>query len=556
MTDQDTRRQTRMLTQEDVIQGVDLFCGLGGFSQGCQKGAERIGKRLSLVAINHWMLALESYRANHPQDRPLCENLDNVDPRKIVPEGYLRLMIAGPSCTHHSRAAGGKPKSDQLRSSPWTVTRWCSELYVEDVIVENVGELLSWGPLDEEGYPIEELKGQTFEAWINAFRALGYQVEWRILRCCDYGDPTSRERLFVIARRKKPVVWPEPTHAHPDSEEVRAGLKKPWRTARECIRWDVKGKSIYNRKKPLCPATMRKIFAGLQRFSGLPFVIGQQAGSAPRSVEAPLPTVATDGAIALVEPELRPFILNLRGWGDEYARGAVVDDPTPTVTSVNTLALVEPELRPFIVKMDQGGSIWSADEPLPTVTTADAMALAEPKLRPFVISYYGNEEQAPGKVYSCDEPLVTVPGQSRIALVQPELQPFIFPCNHGEDDERAYSLDQPMVTITGFDSLMLANPFLVEYYGTGGAAPVDAPLPTATTKDRFALVEPMLVRVGEKLYLLDIHYRMLMPEELMLAQGFPPGTKVMGNREQKVKQVGNAVPPGTAAALCEVVLSA
>jgi len=494
------------------ISAADLFCGAGGTSTGLGYACEALGLELDLLAVNHWDVAIATHSANHPDARHLCENLDSVDPRKLYPGGRLNLLCASPECTHHSVARGGRPINDQSRASAWHIVRWAEALYINNLLIENVPEFLTWGPIGADGHPLKSRRGQTFAAFVAALRSLDYAVEWRVLNCADYGDPTTRERLFIQARRGgRRVTWPEPTHARPSGDQAEMfGARPRWRAAREIIDWSVPGESIFTRRKPLAPATIARIAAGLRKFGGAkaepfilllnrlkdqpravsqpmatvtatsadfalvePFVLGQQSGSAPRSTDAPLPTVATDGAIALVEP----FLVTLRQ--HDQPRG--LDEPIPTVSAGGTHhGLVEP----FILSMEHG---------------------------------------------------------------TPKCDPFVIPTNHGKRDTRTYRVDAPMPTVTTVDAWGVVQPFLVSYYGTENVRSVSEPTPTVTTKDRFGLVEAGGVR-------LDIRFRMLQPHELAAAQGFPRDYQFSGNRENRVKQIGNAVPVNTARALCAEIL--
>jgi DNA (cytosine-5)-methyltransferase 1 len=329
-----------------IIQAADLFCGAGGTSSGLYSACEHVGARLDLVAVDHWKIAVETHTFNHPDARHICATLEGLDPRKAVPSGRLDILVASPECTHHSNARGGKPVSDQLRASAWHILRWAELLQIDNILIENVREFQDWGPTDATGKPIKSRKGETFKAFCAALRSLNYTVEHRVLNAADYGDPTSRHRLFIMARRGGlPITWPLASHG---------GEKSPYRTAREIIDWDLPGESIFRRKKALAPRTLARIAAGIKKYGGdnaepfltmfygsndvrsvdrscptitasgnhiglcqplrtlitqprfglcEPFVIGQQSCAAPRTVDEPLPTIATAGAIALVEPE-------------------------------------------------------------------------------------------------------------------------------------------------------------------------------------------------------------------------------------------------------------
>jgi DNA (cytosine-5)-methyltransferase 1 len=499
-----------------VVYAADLFCGAGGTSTGMLDAAHELGLEVQLVAINHWELAIATHTANHPEVTHLCTGIEDVDPRAVVPGGRLDLLVASPECTFFSTARGGRPINDQGRVSPWLIMDWLEKLDVANVMIENVPDFQDWGPLDANGRPIKRMKGKVFLSYIQAIRALGYHVQYRVLNCADYGDATTRERLFILCRKGHRVRWPEPTHGKPNGPQGELfGQRKPWRAAREIIDWETKGVSIYSRKRPLKPNTMRRIFAGLQKFSGLPFVLGQQSQARPRSVSEPIPTVATAGAISLVQPYLVKF------YGSNDA--ASVDAPLPTITATGQhLGLCEPFIIPYYSERDgQAPRVHSVDEPLPAVTTANRFGLVEP----FIVSL----EHA------------TKNGA------------FLVETIHGKDAQRAYSVDEPMRTITSVDAWGLVQPFLVQYNGTAEAQSIEDPLGTVTTRDRFGLAEPILFRGEDGIYMLDILFRMLTPKELARATSLE-GYEFVGNREDVVKQIGNAVPRRTAMALCKALL--
>lgn len=476
-----------------TIKAVDLFCGAGGTSTGLQQACKRMGLTLNLLAINHWAVAIETHSANHPLALHRCESLDNVNPRKAVPDGKLDLLVASPECTHHSNARGGAPISDQSRTSAWMVIRWCEALDIQNVLIENVPEFQTWGPVYEDctcglginarkhlkgcryHRPIQKLKGRIYRSFLSALRALGYQVSARVLVAADYGDPTTRKRLFIMARKGKKVTWPEPTHSkHGDN---LFGTCPKWRAAREIIDWNVPGTSIYGRSKPLVKNTLRRIAHGLEKFGG--------AG-------------------------LRPFIVQMDMGGSLHD----IDSPLPTITSADTWTLV----NPFVVQLNGtpaeaiSASSRPVSSPLPTITGSEHLMLVEP----FVVEYYGT-----GGAESVDDPLNTVTGRDRFGLVQPFLTEY-----HGGErgDERVCSVDEP--------------------------------LPTLDTANRFGLVEPVIIQSADgKYYQLDIRYRMLMPSELAAAMSFPSDYVFAGNRETVVKQIGNAVPVSLASHLCQALLS-
>jgi DNA (cytosine-5)-methyltransferase 1 len=318
---------------------------------------------------------VKTHSANHPAARHLCETLDQVDPRKLWPAGKLEILVASPECVHHSIARGGKPVNDQSRATAWHVVRWADALSPRTILVENVREFASWGPIGSNGKPLKSKRGETFQAWLQALRSLGYRTDYRLLNCADYGDATTRERLFVQAvRGKRPIRWPDPTHSA-TGEDTLFGRLPRWRAAREIIDWAVKGTSIFGRKRPLSANTLKRIEAGLKRFGGFPasFVLGQQSGAVARDVVDPLPTVATGGAISLIEP----FVINARGTREDQMGGArSIDRPVHTVSAGGIHAgLIEPYLVKFY---GQGEGVASLGEPLDTVTTRDRFALVTP----------------------------------------------------------------------------------------------------------------------------------------------------------------------------------
>lgn len=523
---------------------ADLFCGAGGTSEGACQAARSCGYTPELTAINHWPVAVETHSRNHPTSRHLCTTIDNVNPRDLYRPGELDLLWASPECTHHSVARGGKPIHDQSRATAWCVTRWAEALRPPVILVENVPEFATWGPLDYRGRPLKSRKGEVFEAWKNSLRALGYRVEARILCAADYGDPTTRRRLFVqCVRGRSELRWPEPTHA----PAVGSVLPR-WRAAREIIDFSLPAPSIYDRARPLSPKTMSRIMAGLQKFGLKPFIVppeGVFRGNRVREVDEPIQTVTASrggGHIA------QPFIV---AWDHQSGTGTwSSDDPLSTVTTKARHGVVQP----FLVELrgtsasQIASTARSIDEPVPTVTTSGAhAALAQPFL---VQVAHGNGKDSNGdarRARSADEPLPTVCGtRGEWALCDPALLPQ-------QSDGRLRPVTEPCPTVAASGAIALVEPFLVKYYGTGVASSVGDPLDTVTTKDRHALVRPQVMINGER-YLLDIGFRMLQPRELASAQGFPADYTFTGTKTDQVKQIGNAVPCGLARALVEAVL--
>lgn len=386
-----------------VIHAADLFCGAGGTSTGLAQAAERLGVRLELLAVNHWATAVETHARNHPWANHACASLDSIDPTKAI-RGKLDLLVASPECTHHSSARGGKPMSDQSRSSAFFVLGWVSQLLPRAVLIENVQEFRTWGPLGANGRPIRSRAGETYRKWIEGFESLGYRVEARVLNAADYGDPTTRRRLFVVATRaRRGPVFPEATHTRSPEQGTLFGPRLRWRAAREVIDWAFPSRSIFDRKRPLAPATLRRIEEGLRRFGGAaaePFLVILRQNMAGRSLDDPAPTICAGAEhVGLVEP----FMLSQQSGG--APRG--VSDPVQALATKGAVSLVEP----FVTHLTHGGRIRDVDSPLPTVTTAHRGELAV--VEPFVVPYYGTGVPRP-----IDEPLPTITARDRFGLVE------------------------------------------------------------------------------------------------------------------------------------------
>lgn len=507
-----------------VIHAADLFCGAGGTSTGLALRAEAMGLNLRLVAVNHWDVAIETHAANHPWAHHLQTSLEGLKPSVAVPGGRLDLLVASPECTHHSVARGGRPRCDQSRSSAWHVLHWCQELYVKNVIVENVPEFVDWGPLGASGKPLKSRRGATFQAFVTALQSLGYSVTWDVLTCADYGDATTRRRFFLVARRGRRPIMPVPTHARAAETDIFGQTLLPWRPAREIIDWGLPGHSVFldaadvraaglNIRRPLAANTLRRIEAGVRRYWGQwaePFLVllrgtaDGQVDNSVRGVGEPVHTVSAGGShVGLC----RPFLVKYHG-GDRLER--VFDTGAPILTQDaggNRFGLV----RPLVLPQDARGIVRTVDDGLPTITSTGSHAL----LCPLVVST--GQTGGGHRVRTADEPIPTMVGKAEHCLVEP---------------------------------------FVVKFYGTGQACRVDGPLATVTTDDRFGLVRPMVVDRGGQRYLLDILFRMLTPAELAAAHSFPDKYRFAGTKSEVVKQIGNSVPVRTAGALCGAMLAA
>jgi DNA (cytosine-5)-methyltransferase 1 len=512
---------------------ADLLCGAGGSSTGCARALAALGLDMELVCVNHWPVAIDTHRRNHPEARHYVQDIATVRPHLIVPEGYLDLLMASPTCTHHSVARGGRPTSDQQRADPWHIVTWLTELRVKRIIIENVWEFTGWGPVDpRSGRPIRARKGEYFRAWIDTIRRLGFEPEWKKLNAADYGDATTRSRFILMARSdRRAVSWPAPTHRRRD-ETGRLDLfpgVKPWRPARDIIDWSIRGRSIFGRKKPLAPKTLARIYAGAVKFNWpAPFLVILRNHMAGRSLDAPLPALAASGThVGLAQPVI---LSSLSGGAPRSAA-----EPLPTITTGGGGVSTRPGcarpmlVEPFVVAVAHGNSASKRDadsrrakpldDPLGTVHAGGGnFALVAP--------YYGS-----GSGETCQPmsvPLPTVTAKARFGMV--------LPVTHNDVSNRARDVDaEPLPTLTAAHRGELA--FITAQHGEReGQSPrvhsIDHPAPAICASGHIDLVEP---GAGY-----DILFRMLEPHELAAAMGFH-GYQFAGTKTEQIKQIGNAV---------------
>lgn len=477
---------------------VDNFAGGGGASTGIEMA---IGRSVD-IAINHDPAAIAMHRANHPGTEHYCESVWDVDPREVTKGRGVALCWLSPDCKHFSKAKGGKPVEKHIRGLAWVAVRWAATVRPRVIMLENVEEFKAWGPLLKDDRPDPEQKGRTFNSFVNALKRQGYQVECKELRACDYGAPTIRKRLFLIARCDgHPIVWPRPTHGDPNSAAVKSSKLKPWRTAAEIIDWSIPCPSIFDRKKPLAENTMLKIARGIQRF-------------------------------VLENPN--PFIIKVNHKYEQF-RGQQINEPMQTVTATNGWDLVTPFLTQYHSYEGDGARGQILDRPLLTQDTSNRYALTVA----FLMKYYGGGYKGPGA--DLNKPTPTVTTKDHNALVTSHLIKLRGTCRDGQP------VTEPMPTVTaGGLHVGEVRVFLLKYYGTNIGQDCNSPLQTITTKHRFGLVTIH----GQDYQIVDICMRMLEPHELFAAHSFPSSYIIDrgcdGNRFSKALQVsmcGNAVPP-------------
>ena len=536
---------------------VSLFCGAGGESLGKHLAFEELGiptRDLCGHAINHWDLAVATHGINFPWINVHQEDITQVSAATYGLE-RIHLLWASPSCVHHSRARGGKPKEEQQRSHAWEVVdRWLRVAQVDVLMVENVPEFQDWGPLDDEGQPIKDRKGEDFHAFVADLKGLGYTVEWRVLCAADYGDPTIRKRFFLQAVRDGlPIVWPEPSHRDPRKP---AGLfdqaLPPWRTAAECIDWSIPVPSIFDRKRPLAEATLRRIAAGVMRYvvNGRPFIVNLTHGGRLENADEPLKTVTTAnrGEKAIVMPSL----VGVGGRaGQTRPRGA--DVPMGTGTTKADTAMVAASMVSLRGPAEDQiqASAGSVEAPLPTVSAGGGhSALVSAFLAKHFTGVVGAE---------LGQPMPTVTGTDHNAVVAASLNQTGFGERDGQKP-RVLDIEAPLGTVVaGGSKHALVAAFLQQYYSTGGQHqdPAD-PLHAVTTIARHGLVTVEID--GETYIITDIGMRMLEPRELARAMGFPEWFRFDSaegkplTKRDTVKMIGNACPVGTVKALIKAVV--
>lgn len=425
---------------------IDNFAGGGGASCGIELAT---GRPVD-IAINHDPDAIAMHKANHPYTRHYQESVWDIDPKEICQGHKVGLAWFSPDCKHFSKAKGGKPVDKNIRGLAWIVLKWAGTVRQRVIILENVEEFQTWGPV-RKGKPVKSKQGQTFERWKSQLSALGYEIEHRELRACDYGAPTIRKRFFLVARCDgEPIVFPKPTHGDPNSEEVKSGKLKPWKTAADCIDFSLPAQSIFERKKPLVTNTLRRIARGLDKFvikEEKPFIIpigyGERKGQKPRlqDIDKPLTTIVSSCKQYLVSPYLEQ--INHSG---KETRGQKLNKQVPTITSKHGFAYISPAL----------------------------------------IQYHSETAKSEVRGQRVNQPLFTVDSTPRYALFTPYLSKYF-------GGVVGSKIDKPLPTVTAIDHNSLTMPYLTQYYGGADHAnSVLNPLQTVTVKPRHFLCESYL----------------------------------------------------------------
>ena len=630
---------------------VDLFCGCGGCGGsggGLLDAAELLERRVQGTFVNHWDKAIQIHSENHPEHRHLEEDLFLLDPSTVFPPGtHCSLLWASPQCTFFSVARGASCVNEQDRSHANHLEDWVKHLNPEAVICENVKEFRDWGPVIQKRHPsgkykgelmwarnakpVKELpeehlrregeeeaawairmmrvgyyqpyevpdknhKGEYFDAWVAKMESLGYEVDHRLLKSADYGDPTIRTRLFVYMVRKdtgKKIVWPDPYAGEKGTDH---GRPMNWRTARDIIDWSLKGESVFTRKKKLADNTFRRLAIGLVKYGLKEFLVssahgtdhncrvhspdeplktltskgdkgvvkaegefltpnfGERPGQTPRThdVDQPVPTVTSHGAGGIVESEAY-MLPKDGGHKQDYVRG--VDHPVGGITTKSHEVLVESEARavPMVDRNFGTGVVKGVDEPLRTELAGGRnQALAEAFM--FTIDQTGGAKKNDG-TYPVDEPvrtLVTKANQSCIEMDLEEVSDtFLKACDErGVETERATAFLDHLITELKRRGKVDAKPWIYVYYSSGSEGKeIDAPLPAVRTKAGHALVYPV-VELDGRLIKIDLFYRMLTPLELQRAMGFPDEMEWAGaTKTETIRAIGNSVSRGVARAL-------
>lgn len=578
-----------MITAQETFDGeiiVDNFAGGGGAST----GIEIATGRLVALAVNHDPAAILMHKTNHPYTEHLQASVWDVDPKAVCRGRSVGLAWFSPDCKHFSKAKGAALVDRKIRGLAWITLRWAAKVRPRVIILENVEEFQTWGPV-RKGKPVKKLAGTTFRQFISQLEALGYTVEFRDLVAADYGAPTSRKRFYMIARCDgKPIVWPKPTHSKTGAD----GLPK-WRSAAEIIDWNLPCPSVFATKaeimdryglkavRPLAKNTMRRIIRGVDKFtirSGKPFIVptgyGERKGQLPRvhDIDAPVPTVVGTGKENLCKPLLAPVTVT----NTSNSVGGTVGAPVHTVTTAGNQMLV----TPFLAECNHsgGGHVAPVTDAHKTITAKHTGGIVAPAL----IQYH-TEQTEHVRASGLGTPINTVDASNRYGLTCANLVEYY-------TGGRPLDVREPMHTVTSHDREAVVAAHVVKFKGDNLGHGADEPMQTVTTSaGEFAVCKAHLakIRSGDELgywpeirallnefcgytladdevllleiggalyYIADIGLRMLSPRELYNAMGFPTDYIIdrdyEGHEYKKSAQVarcGNAVCPPVASAL-------
>lgn len=469
---------------------VDSFAGGGGASTGIRLA---LGRDVD-IAINHDPEAIRMHMANHLGTKHYCESVWNVDPREACAGQPVDVAWFSPDCKHFSKAKGAALVDKGIRGLAWIVLRWAGTVRPSVIILENVEEFVTWGPV-RKGKPIKSRKGETFRQWLSQLEALGYVVEYRELVAADYGAPTSRKRFYLVARCDgNPIVWPEPTHASPETLDAASGWKQPWRTAAEIIDWSLPCPSIFaskreikerfgvNAVRPLADNTLKRIARGIDKFTiknAKPFIVpigyGEREGQAARiqSTDAPLSTVVSSAKHYVCDSLMQPFI----ALNNDHCNARGLDEPVATITTGNRNLLIEASMMAIGQTGFASDRIYGADEPVKTIVSKAEQCVISPTL----IQYH-TEQSEKVRGQSLEEPVMTVDAANRYGVAAAQLSEW-----HGTAKD-GHNIGDPLKTQLAKEHEALTLAMLSEYYGNGqDGLRLDAPMHTATTKDREAL---------------------------------------------------------------------
>ena len=507
---------------------IDCFAGGGGASVGIEMA---LGREVD-IAINHDPEAIRMHRTNHPNTLHLTEDIFQVDLQKYVKGRQVALMWASPDCTQFSKAKGGKPRVSGIRMLPWAVYKHAKAIRPDVIIMENVEEIQQWGPLDENGRPIKEKLGETYNQFIASMKSLGYEFESRELVAADYGAPTTRKRWYAIFRRDgKPIVWPAQTHS---KDGIVPGTKV-WEPIWKYLDLLDFGKSIFGRKKPLAEKTMKRTAAGLEKFvfkNPEPFIVVVNHGGngfRGQSVHEPLSTITAKHGYGVVTP----YIMQIGQTGFAKERNRDVTDPLTTIVTKNEHCLISPFLIQYHSETTKDPRGQQVTEPIKTIDTSNRYGLVISFLEKFYKTGCGQSVMYPLHT------VTTSPGHfGQVTVYAVEWEQLK---KSGIDEETA-------------QKCTWVSQFILEYYGCGIGQSLNDPLHTVVTKDRFALITIL----GSEYCIIDIFLRMLSPEELKLAQGFPKDYIIDRDynwnkypKSAQVARIGNSVVPIMAKVLVE-----